>query len=711
MISTPRIHATADGQTTADGPPLTTTENPALEEALAGPVSGLYVWSQHTQVLPREELRLDVDGNYPQMVASGTICVDVSSRTDWIAKLEAAGPDVWTGAIWYKAGSVVNFPFNSVDIEVTRGTLSQPLATVTFTGAGSITRMQTFRFASPFFRQVDFEFDFAQGEETTLSFNTCDHPTRPLDAPCEELTIEQVYRRSGFDVTISPSSEVPVLGAGADARWTCLELHDAMQTFWSRRPATPRAEWAMWVFFASLAAVDEPAGILHPEQLGGMMFDDIGPNHRQGTAIFNDALTANPPENDANPEAWRRRMLFWTVCHEIGHAFNLAHTWAKAGGTPWMLLVNELSPRSFMNYPRMFPGGQAAYFSRFQFRFGDPELLFLRHAPERFVQTGNAAWFDNHGFQGAETEQEPTFALVVRINRERPVYEFLEPVTIELKLTNISPRVQSVPDSQLVSDELTVVLKREGYPARQYLPFAQICRQSERRPVAPGASVYDSLFVAAGRNGWDIAEPGRYTIRVATQIDGVPIISNPLHLRVAPPRAYDEELLAQDFFSQDVGRVLTFDGSHVLSTANETLCEVAERLSDRSVALHARLALGNALARSSKELSIESAADDRGMAFRVREARPEEARKLLADALVGKPAVAIESFGHVQGKRYFDRFTDWLSEAGDPREAAQCQGVLYETMARREIHGRKVLAPVLTQIQERLQRYQQAPRA
>jgi hypothetical protein len=291
------------------------------------------------------------------------------------------------------------------------------------------------------------------------------------------------------------------------------------------------------------------------------------------------------------------------------------------------------------------------------------------------------------------------------------VYEFLEPVTIELKLTNISTGLQSVPEAQLASDELTIVLKREGYPARQFLPFAQICRQSERQQVAPGESVYDSLFVAAGRNGWDIAEPGRYTIRVGTQIDGVPVLSNPLHLRVAPPREYDEEILAQDFFSQDVGRVLTFDGTHVLTAANETLGTVAERLSNRSVALHARLALGNALARDTKELRIDPAANDWGMAFRVREARPEAARRLLADALVDQPAVAMESFGHVQGKRYFDRFTDWLSEAGDPQEAAQYQSVLYDTMARREIHGRKVLAPVLTEIQARQERYQQqAPR-
>jgi hypothetical protein len=45
--------------------------------------------------------------------------------------------------------------------------------------------------------------------------------------------------------------------------------------------------------------------------------------------------------------------------------------------------------------------GQAAFFETFRFRFSDPELQFLRHAPRRFVQTGNGAWFDHHGFEAA----------------------------------------------------------------------------------------------------------------------------------------------------------------------------------------------------------------------------------------------------------------------------------------------------------------------
>ena len=77
-----------------------------------------------------------------------------------------------------------------------------------------------------------------------------------------------------------------VSGAGLDARWSDAEMHDAMLVFWSRFSAT--AQWAMWVFFAGLNEEDG-------KSLGGIMFDDIGAQHRQGTAIFNKSFIADPP--------------------------------------------------------------------------------------------------------------------------------------------------------------------------------------------------------------------------------------------------------------------------------------------------------------------------------------------------------------------------------------------------------------------------------
>ena len=117
---------------------------------------------------------------------------------------------------------------------------------------------------------------------------------------------------------------VPLAGAGADALWTDMEMHDAMQAHWSR--FANKAQWSMWTLFAWRTCFPTRIG---PDNLGGIMFDDIGPNHRQGTAVFNDSFIASPARRPARPPGCER-MRFWTAVHEIGHSFNLAHSWQKA---------------------------------------------------------------------------------------------------------------------------------------------------------------------------------------------------------------------------------------------------------------------------------------------------------------------------------------------------------------------------------------------
>jgi hypothetical protein len=139
------------------------------------------------------------------------------------------------------------------------------------------------------------------------------------------------------------------------------------------------------------------------------------PNHRKGTAVFYNTFISQAPSGDPAPDAWVNRMRFWTTVHEMGHAFNLAHSWQKQHppqwGTPWIPLANEPEARSFMNYPFNVSGGQKEFFRDFELRFSDQELLFMRHAPARFVQQGNADWFDNHGFEQAKLSLEPSLKL------------------------------------------------------------------------------------------------------------------------------------------------------------------------------------------------------------------------------------------------------------------------------------------------------------
>jgi hypothetical protein len=632
----------------------------------------------------REELRIDVDGRYPQLTASGTIRHGIGSQLHWVASLTAAGTNRWTGGIWHKEGAGALLPHASVDVTVHKTPFGiAQTATVIFSGGGAADRVHGYAYVSRYFHPVEFEFDRLEGTALVTEIDTGAHPNRPVTVPAETLSIEKIFRRSGFNVSKSGGGgHLPLTATGADAHWSDMELHDAMQVYWSR--FSNRAPWSMWVLFAA----QHESG----EDLCGIMFDDIGPNRRQGASLFNDSFIKDAPAGDPNPAAWAARSRFWTACHEMGHAFKLAHSWQRSLGTPWIPLADEPGALSFMNYYFIHPGGAPAFFADFEYRFSDHELLFMRHAPDRCVPVGDAGWFDHHGFQQAAVAPQPSLHLQLRVNRARAVFAFLEPVVLELKLTNRSGQPVAVDESVLdAGGEMTVIIKRHGKPARQWAHYARYCRNAVPRMLEPGESMYQSLFAAAGRNGWDLAEPGRYEVQVALHLGAEDIVSNRLALRIATPRSFEEENLAQDFFSDEVGRILTFDGSQYLESGNDTLREVVERLADCPAARHARVALAHPLARNYKQLALAegqqrmTSAAEAGGRIALSAASADAAREGLDAALMEYPDQAAETLGHVDYIDYVDRFARWLSDNGDPAAAAACQARLRDTLANRDV--------------------------
>ncbi|HDR8487286.1 TPA: hypothetical protein QC445_004117 [Bacillus cereus] len=673
----------------------------ASNTAIAPPISGLYAWNAQ-QI--REEFRLDVDGRYPQMVASGTIISNLSSPIHWIAKLINNGPNTWTGNIRNKfLDGVQSFPYTNVKIQVTRGSFSvQHTAEVTFLIGGETDRTRTFRFQSPYFHSVEFEFDAEEGTTPITTYRTHSHPDKPAFLPDETLSITEVFKRTGFDVKLSEGNNIVTREhAGTNRKWSNQELHDAMQVYWSHFDNKP--QWSMWTFFANSEAE-------RGHGLGGIMFDSIGPNHRQGTAIFNNSFISDPPQGDQNPEAWIQRNRFWTACHEMGHAFNLMHSWEKHLGNPWEPLGRPLIPEpkalSFMNYPDDFDGihdgNIQKFFKEFEYRFSDQELLFMRHAPEHFVQMGNANFGINHGFEQSSDSINPSFNLELRVNRKTPVFQFLEPVVFEIKLTNTSGEPQLI-KKHILSDlgGMSVIVKKQGKQGRQLLPYAQYCWKLENKVIMPGESFYETVFASVGKNGWLIDEPGYYNIQVSLQINGNNIVSNDLRLRVFPPSGYDQEFLAQDFFSEEVGRILTFDGSHFLEKGNNILREVTEKLRDHSVALHAHIALAKPLAFDYKSLDFTEDSNKRG-AIKIIPAQPDEARKQFTSALTEHKQIAAKTLSHKDYNEYMVTFSEFLSSQDENKEAAEVQNDLYQTLAERN-----VLDSVLQKIKNRRETYEQ----
>lgn len=628
----------------------------------------------------REELRLDVDGYYPQLTASGTLYRGFTMRVHWIAKLQPVGPSSWTGSIWYKDGTVASLPYTSVKITAVRSIFpAGRKVTVIFGGGGLAPRSRTYRFTSSYFHPVEFEYDHETGITPDLEIDTCAHPNRPASLPCQTLSTEAVYRRAGFDAKRNAAvSEIPTDGSDGNLTWSDAEMHDAMQTYWSRFANKP--QWALWTLFAKQH--DMGAG------LGGIMFDDIGPNHRQGTAIFYDSFISTAPAGDPAPGAAVKRLHFWTAVHEMGHAFNLAHSWQKDLGTPWTPLSAEPEARSFMNYPYRVAGGERAFFNNFEYRFSDSELVFMRHAPERFVQMGNADWFDHHGFEGASTLGTSGFDLEISVDRAKPIFQFLEPVVLEIKLTNISAEPKIVPsDILLDTREMVVVLKKAGMPARQWMPYAHHCHRSTAIVLQPGEEMTESLFVSAGVNGWDLAEPGRYTLRVAMDIGGGDLLSNELQLRVTPPMSFEEEHVAQDVLTDEAGRVMAFDGSLVLDSGRNGWLELIDRLPNSRAAAHARIAVALPLTRDYRVLRIDApdkaTALNGRAAFAVAEKKPEEAAKHLDAVLVGGDAeAAATTLGRVDYEYYGKAYAKCLKDNGDEKQAKQVSETVRKVSAK-----------------------------
>lgn len=683
----------ATGQEPVAAPAAEAAEAGMTGGAAAAGISGAVAEAPHAAVvleesalsLLREELRVDVDGLYPTMTVSGAIIRLFGGSLTWIARVawnQAAA--AYVGPISYRDGVSALVPHTDIRVKLTGSWLTGGMkAHVTYVGGGQPDLHRSYDYERGHFREVSIEYDCASDATAVTSYNLSAHANRPADLPHTTLTIEDAFSRQGIRMgNVGSSDIIPISEADTDRKWSDIEMHDAMQVHWSR--FKEQAQWQVWTLFAG----EHERG----RGLGGIMFDDIGTAQRQGCAVFSNSFISDPPpDGDPNPAAFVQRMRFWTAVHEIGHTFNLAHAWRKSRGTPWIPLADEPEARSFMNYPYFVSGGTDAFFANFYYRFSEDELLFLRHAPTRFVRQGDAAWFDHHGFEQARRASAGALQLTLRVNRDTTRYQSLEPVIAELKLKNVSNVTVVVDRYCLHSDDLAIIINPERAPARQWLPYARYCYRAEPHILQPGQSLYAQCFLSAGRDGWYLTEPGRYHVYAALRTPAGHALSVPLNLQIDPPASREEERLSPDVFTDEVGRVLAFGGSRVLDEANGTLRGAMERLAQRPIATHAAAALAHVTSTPGRVLVDRDDADRR---FELAEPAPKDAEPMIERAY-GDLNAAADTLGHIRLTEQIEQVATGLAKAGERREAAALTDRLAATLA-----DRQVLPSVVQRIRE-----------
>ena len=286
--------------------------------------------------------------------------------------------------------------------------------------------------------------------------------------------------------------------------------------------------------------------------------------------------------------------------------------------------------------------------------------------------------------------------LEIRVNRERARYEFMEPVWLELKLTNTGDQPRLVDADILDADSLTVILKKEGKEARQLVPFRQKCVQPVTKALMPGESIYGTVLASAGLNGWDVAEPGRYLIQAAAHMGEEDVVSARSSFG-SPRRSHATRSTRQATCSPRTPRAYSSSGgSRYFQNANDVLEEILDRYPDRRIALHARVALGNPMTLEYKKVIPT----DDGLELDVVPSDPDAAAKLIEPALVEQADAAAESFGHIRYRGIAERVARRLATVGAETEATKTIDSVIDTLDARIPDDRPVKAEVISQLKE-----------
>ncbi|MFG1702388.1 hypothetical protein ACFLIM_04265 [Nonomuraea sp. M3C6] len=554
-------------------------------------ISGLY---QGQDGDSRLALRVDVDGARPTGRVSGDLFTVAGATTSYVGSFVVNAPSVRAERIQGRGVFTFDTAVKDVSVTIIDGSGTAAVAGRTYQVA----------FASPYFRSVLLEQDSVTGTVPFVSYQTGTLPG-PSGSPARELSVSAAYAEAGIELTLAQPGVIPVDGSGADLAWDDAELHHAMTQQFSAFGDAPA--WRVWLLVASK----------HVGGYRGIMFDYNDAHQRQGSAVFYDAIKG------ATPQAQRAQLR--TYVHELGHAFNLLHSWQKNLATPPQPLGPDggFGDLSWMNYVQNYrPNGEPGYWAAFPFEFTDPELVHLRHGFYRDVAMGANA-FGIGAAEIAPFEQPVEDRSGLRLElRAKESFELGEPVVVELKLSYAGePRATHGhlhPDTEFTQVSIT----QPGGRTVLYRPMMRHCVDTspEIRLDAGNPAMYRSAYIGHGRDGHYFQQPGEYHVRAQyVAADGSRIVSPACLVRVRFPVTRDDHQVAELMLGEEQGKLFSLLGSDspALRSGNLALDEVIDRYGDHPLSVYARMVKGLNAEREFKALTA-------GKRLRVRPPDPKQ---------------------------------------------------------------------------------------
>ena len=577
------------------------------------PVSGRYRGSHRAITV---ELRVDVDGPRPTHRVSADYTRTVDGRIEHVGSMRVDTPRVRAGPTGVTVMGRGVFSWNTrhplVEVKIARaaeGSAPPPAALRHLAADGTPGASYRCAFESQCFRRAELA-EAAQREVTP--FRSYDTGSLPSGGSKRILSSVDAFREAGIELVCEDAPTiVDTSRAGPDSTWSDAELHAAMEAIfagWRDRPG-----WAVWLLHAT--DHENPA-------IAGLMFDRRGAQ-RQGCAVF----YGSAPRTAA--DALRNDLH--TCVHELGHAFNLLHSWQKSLAKP--PVPSRPAAASWMNYPERFPGGADAYWSAFDFQFDEPELVHMRHGFREAVIMGGASLRGGSARlkheDARDDGQDPGLRLRLSAPRAIP---FGVPVTVGAELTATTPEGRRVPPViGPQAQSLDVLIQAPDGHESVFKPLMRHCRADEVVPLrARDRPLRSQPYLHFGQDGFAFPAPGLYSVRAhLAGADGRSVVSDAVPVRVLAPVSRADRAIARLISgNEQVGTLLTLMGSDApqLREGNDTLSEIIERYPAHPVAAVARMVHGTNLARAFKRVQADGVVD-------VRDARPEEAARLIGSVI------------------------------------------------------------------------------
>lgn len=544
------------------------------------------------------ELRVDVDGPSPTMRISADYYAISGATMSYFGSMRVDAPAVaisathvvitGTGRYTWAAGAprvkvtIPRVPFTSAPAAATMQHLLP---------SGSPGATYICKYAGPAFRAVVFEQDCQDTVPTP--FTTYHTGSLPSGGPARPLSVISAFAEAGVQLlTTGRNNIISTAEAGTNAAWSDAELHASMVRHFSRWRDVP--QWAVWLFHAKLH--DLGTGLY------GIMFDQQG-KQRQGCAVFYAGI--------GGTSADARRLQAYTCVHELGHCFNLLHSWQKSLATPPQ--PNRPASPSWMNYPWRFPGGAGAFWSAFPFRFDAQELVHIRHGFLKDVIMGGNPFGTGSALEDLESWRSPIedrSGLLLELDAPAS-FAYAAPVTVQVKLTSADPRgIVVTKHLRPRNGNVEIAIAQPDGRVVEYEPLLHHCMSDEDTVVLGGEqqAFADMAFIHYGKDGFYFEQPGTYRLRARyTAPDGSVVVSDTTTIRVRPPVTAEDAEVAELMFGDEQGTLMYLVGSDFdgLRRGNDALTRVWSEHPEHPLADVARVIQGVNAAREFKQIEAD----------------------------------------------------------------------------------------------------------